>query len=135
MGTVKQKRIAQIIVENAKSKTPLNGGQIVEKGRYSKSMQIKPSKVLKSKGVQEELKILGFDPDSAKKVVVEIMENPLEGGDTRLRATDQIFKIHGSYAANKILHGHVDFGEYEEMSTQELRKIVARRNSGTASGN
>ncbi len=47
------------------------------------------------------MKSKGFDEGSAKKVVSEIMLNNKEDSNTRLRATDQVFKVAGSYVADK----------------------------------
>ncbi|MEK7180012.1 MAG: hypothetical protein AAB706_00895 [Patescibacteria group bacterium] len=101
MSTFRQKGIAKLIIENATLDKPLNGGEIVEKGRYSKSMQIKPSLVLESAGVQEALEDYGFNDDNAKKVVSEILLNPKIKPDTRINAAKEVFKVRGSYAAEK----------------------------------
>lgn len=101
MATERQKKVASLIVENLKLEEPLNAGQIVEKSRYSQSMVIKPGVVINSEGVQEELKILGFDEHSAKKVVAEIMLDSTVKPEARLKATDQVFKLKGSYAPEK----------------------------------
>lgn len=97
MATTKQKRVAKLIIENATLDKPLNGGQMLEKVRYSKGMQIQPSRVLESVGVKEALNDYGFNEDNAKKVVSEIMLNNKERADSRLKATDQVFKVHKSY--------------------------------------
>ena len=67
--TQRQKKVARLLIENMTIDKPLNAGEIVEKSRYSNSMKIKPGQVLESEGVKQELKILGFDEESAKKVV------------------------------------------------------------------
>lgn len=98
MPTFKQKRIAKLIIENATLDKPLNGGQMLAKVGYAKSMhRAKVNDVLESEGVKEELAKSGFTEYNAKKVVSEIMLNEKEKSDTRLKATDQIFKVHGSY--------------------------------------
>jgi len=123
MATLKQKRVARLIVENTNLDKPLNAGQIVEKGRYGKGAMIHPNSVLESKGVKEELKILGFDEDSAKKVVAEILNNGKE--ENRIRAAQEIFKVQGSYAPEKhLIKGKVDFGKLEEANNEELKRIA-----------
>ncbi len=101
MATIRQKKLASVIVENAALDAPLNAGEIVEKSRYSKSMVIKPGQVLNSEGVREELNNLGFNVEGAKNVVSEIMYNPKVDPNARLRATDQVFKVHGEYSDEK----------------------------------
>ncbi len=97
MPTVKQRRVAKLIIENTTLDKPLNGGEIVENSGYGKKMKLYPKRVIETKGVEEELKSLGFTEENAKSVVTEIMLNPKEKSDTRLKATDQVFKVHGSY--------------------------------------
>ena len=100
MATLRQKEAAKLIVENVKLKKPLSAGKLLEKVGYGKIRQ-DPSRILKSIGVQEELKTWGFDEESAKKVVSELMHSPKVDPSARLKATDQVFKVHGSYAPEK----------------------------------
>lgn len=103
MTTFKQKKLAEEIVNNSKRDKPFNKSQLLEVAGYSKTVaQATPQKIIEQKGVKEELKLLGFDEKSAKKVVSEIMLNNKEDSNTRLRATDQVFKVAGSYIADKV---------------------------------
>ncbi len=97
MPTLKQKKVAELIVNNANLDKPLNGGEMLEKVRYSKGIQKQPSRVLQSEGVKEHLEVLGFSETNAKEVVSEIMLNPKVNPSDRLKATDQVFKVSGSY--------------------------------------
>jgi galactose-1-phosphate uridylyltransferase len=101
MGTQKQKKVAQLIVENAVLDKPLNGGQMLAKVRYSEGIQKQPSRILESEGVKEELEVLGFTEANAKMVVTEILLNTDNDPNARLKAADQVFKVHGSYAPEK----------------------------------
>ena len=98
MSTVKQKRVAQLIVENVKRKKPLTKLQMLDNAGYSgKGVVQHPRKVIESIGVKAELEILGFNEYSAKKVVQEIMLDDSVDPNARLKATDQVFKVHKSY--------------------------------------
>jgi hypothetical protein len=124
MATVKQKRVAKLIIENAALDKPLNAGEIVEKSRYSKSMVIKPSVVINSEGVQEELKALGFTEENAMNVVTEIMLNGDVEPNARLKATDQVFKVRGTYAPEKKLNVNLDVNEeHRERAVNAIRNI------------
>jgi len=101
MATLRQKRIAKMIVENTQLEKPLNAGEMLEKVRYGKISK-QPARVIKSKGVKEELEKLGFNEYSAKKVVQEIMLDKKTGPVARLKATDQIFKVFGTYTSEKL---------------------------------
>lgn len=100
MGTQRQKKVAKLIVENQTLDKPLTGGQMLEKVRYGKISK-QPSRILESEGVREELTNLGFSEEGAKGVVQEILYNQRVQPSDRLKAADQVFKIHGSYAAEK----------------------------------
>jgi len=101
MSTTKQKRVARLIIENETLDKPLTGGQMLEKVSYSKGIQIQPSRVLESEGVREALNDYGFSEDNAKRVVSNILLNEEERSDTRLKAADMTFKVHGTYAPEK----------------------------------
>ncbi len=103
MPTERQKKVAELIVENSTLDKPLNMGQMLEKVGYSKNViESKPGEILKSEGVREALDELGFNEKNAKTVVSEIMLNPDEESRDRLKATDQVFKVHGSYVPDKV---------------------------------
>lgn len=97
MSTIRQKKVAKLIIENATLDKPKTGGEIVESSGYGVSMKKNPQVVIGSDGVQEELEKSGFTVDNAKRVVTEIMLNSKERSDTRLRATEQVFKVNKSY--------------------------------------
>lgn len=108
MPTTKQKKIAKLVVENSTLDRPLNGGQMLEKVGYAEGLQKSPSRVLESEGVQEALADLGFTEDNAKRVVTEIMLNPDADNSSRLKATDQVFKVQGSYAPEKTINTNLN---------------------------
>lgn len=100
MPTIRQEKVARLIIENAKLDNPATGGQMLEKVRYGKISK-QPSRVLKSKGVKAALKEYGFTEDNAKKVVSEILLNAKVKPDTRINAAKEVFKVQGSYAPEK----------------------------------
>lgn len=102
MATQRQKKLAKAIVENLQSKETKTAGELLEKVGYSKNTaEGKPGEVMEQKGVQEELTILGFTEENAKSVVASIMNNPDMESQSRLKAADMTFKVHGSYAPEK----------------------------------
>lgn len=114
MSTIRQKKLAPIIVENALSDKPLNKKELVVSVGYSeKSGEKKATEILTSKGVQEELAILGFDVETAKRVVGQIA---LEGenDNVKLKASEMIFKVHGTYAPEKVVNLNYDGNANEE---------------------
>ena len=107
MATTKQKKVAQLIVENLEMDKPLNGGQMLEKVGYSPGIVENPSRVIESEGVQQELKHLGFDPETAKGVVAEILVAG-ENDAVKLKAADMIFKVHSTYAPEKVVNLNIN---------------------------
>lgn len=104
MPTIKQSNLADEIVKN--SSVPIekqkNAQQLLESAGYkTKTARASAKRTIKQKGVQERLEVLGFDADSAKQVVADIMNNKRVNPIARLKATDQIFKVVGSYAPEK----------------------------------
>jgi hypothetical protein len=119
MATVKQKKLAKLIVENATLDKPLNAGQMLEKVSYGKISK-QPSRVLESAGVKEELEVLGFTEEAAMKVVEEIMNNQDVDPSARLKATDQVFKVRGTYAPEKKLIANLNVNEAKRNKTNGL---------------
>lgn len=126
MPTIKQKRVAKLIIENSKLDNPLNKGEIVEKSRYSQSMVIKPSLVLESEGVKQALADYGFSEDNAKMVVAEILLDKEKDANARLKASDQVFKVQGSYAPDKNINMNLNINTVDptdETILQALKSI------------
>ena len=108
MSTELQQDLAQGIVKNAKrkkqGKKPLNKQELLVSVGYAQLTAEKNAGfVIEQKGVQEELKKLGFSEEGAKKVVEEIMYDKDVQAATRLQATRQVFEVTGSFAPEKHL--------------------------------
>jgi hypothetical protein len=124
MSTIKQKTLAREIVKNAKRVKPLNATKLLERSGYTKvTARASSKKIMNVPGVQNELIVLGFDSESAQKVVLEIMSSKYTDASARLKATDQVFKVTGAYAPEKHLVGTKDFGDLDDLSTDELLKL------------
>lgn len=119
MATLRQKKLAKNLVDNLQAVKPLNKQELVVSSGYSQiSAESSAKNIIEQKGVQKELKALGFDEDTAKRVVAEILENPLEEGSTRLRAASEIFKVFGTYAAEK------SFNMTANITAEELSNVI-----------
>lgn len=102
MSTLLQKNLAQNIVKNAKAGKRINKKELVISSGYApKTAEGHAPEIINQKGVQEELENLGFDTESAKKVVKNILAKGKE--ENRLKAADMIFKVVGEYAPEKHL--------------------------------
>jgi len=128
MATEKQKKIAELIVENSVIDEPLNGGEMLEKVGYSPNLVKQPGRVLQSEGVLEHLEVLGFTESNAKMVVTEIMLNGDNDPSARLKATDQVFKVMGAYAPEKSVNLNVNS---DVTSSEELEALARRLNETT----
>lgn len=121
MATLRQKRLAKVLVLNNTANKPLNAGELLESVGYAKSVaEAKPTEIIQQKGVQQELAKLGFDPETAKSVVAEILIAGTEDS-SRLKAADMVFKVHGSYAAEKHINLNIDV-----ESTEHSRELGNR---------
>ena len=121
MATTKQKRVAKLIIENTKLDKPLTDGEIVENSGYGVSMKKNAFVVLESEGVKEELEAQGFTEENAMKVVQEIMLNEKVEPNARLKATDQVFKVRGTYAPEKKAIAHLYNDEHRDKAKEALR--------------
>lgn len=102
MATVRQRRVAKLIIENATLDKPITDIEILKRSNYSTTTaETKSTKVIASEGVQEVLKESGFTEENAKAVVEEIMLDKKVEPNARLKATDQVFKVQGTYAPEK----------------------------------
>ena len=101
MPTTKQKKLAEQIVNNSKLEKPIGAGQMLENVGYAKTLVKQPKKIIETEGVQTALANLGFTEENAKTVVSEILLNPETKDNDRLKAAEQVFKVHGSYAPEK----------------------------------
>lgn len=123
----KMKRFARAYVENGG-----NGTQAVKQAGYNVANDNVARSIgtenLTKPAIQAEIKALGFDADSAKSVVREIMADGSIDPNARLRATDQVFKVVGAYAPEKTLNVSVemvDDGKFAEL----MMGFDARRNA------
>lgn len=51
--------------------------------------------------IQEELKKLGFDSNNAKRVIGNILNSEKAENRDRIKAAENVFKVHGDYAPEK----------------------------------
>lgn len=110
MSTIRQKKLALAIVENMKAKKPKTKKEILVSSGYSMSIATQnPDNIMESLGVSEELRALGFHEEGAMAVVQKLMHSPSVAPADRLKATDQVFKVRGTYAPEKqaIVHAYV----------------------------
>ena len=137
MATIKQRKIAKLIIENTTAAVPLNGGQMLESVGYAIGLQKQPGRILESEGVKSALEKAGFSEDNAKKVVAEIMMNEEADNSSRLKATDQVFKIHGTYAPEKrqSLNVNVDAEVSDDKLKSIREKFLAELKGELANGN
>lgn len=85
-----------------------NQGDIVIQAGYSPTIAATPHDVLNTPGVTESLADLGFSPETAKNVVKLILEDSKAMHKDRLKAADMVFKVHGTYAAEKQINVNIE---------------------------
>ena len=122
MPTLLQQKLAKRIIEVDLSGQRITKQALLESVSYGKISK-QPSRVLKSKGVQEVLAEYGFSEDNAKKVVAKILLSDKSKDENKLKASDQIFKVRGSYAPER--HINLDLvSSVSSLTTEELEKLA-----------
>lgn len=100
--TIRQRKAAQLIVDTARGKTGiLTDAEIVRAAGYSQTVEQVPHKVLSNSGVLEALDDLGFNEETAKKVIAKILNSDESKDENKIRAADLVFKVKGSYVADQ----------------------------------
>lgn len=123
MPTIRQEKVAGFIIDNAVLDNPLNGGEILAKVGYSKGIQKTPSRVFESQGVKTALEESGFTEENAMRVVQEIMLNKEVEPNARLKATDQVFKVRGTYAPEKHVNANI---QIDDISRNKTKSAISR---------
>lgn len=125
MSTELQQNLAKEIIANSKRKKPKNKrDMLVSVGYATSTAEVKQKEIMEQKGVQEALIDFGFNVDNAKKVVAEILLDPENDPNSRLKATDQVFKVHGAYAPEKNVNVNLNVNE-ENPDIQAIAIKVA----------
>lgn len=130
MPTIRQKRLAEAIVNNGLREQPLNKAELVVSAGYAEmTAKANAGFIIDQPGVQEALDDLGFTEENAKKVVVKIL---LEGKEesAQLKAADMVFKVKGSYAPEKSQNVNLnvkaeakDLTKHEQLRTEYEEKL------------
>lgn len=123
MATIRQKRVAKLIIENTKLDIPKTGGEIVASSGYGVSMKKNPQVIINSDGVREALEEQGFSEDNAKRVVKQILNSETAEPNARLKAADMVFKVHGSYAPDKNINVNVDTNTVDPSDPKILEAL------------
>ena len=121
--TPKQRKVARIMVDVALGKRPdiQTTGDIVVQAGYAPTVKDVPHKVLKKSGVQDAIQDLGFNEETAKKVVQQILNSETAQHKDRLKAADMVFKVNGTYAAEKRINVNVE----TTVDTEKLMELAA----------
>jgi hypothetical protein len=126
ISTDRQKKLAKAIIENATREKPLNKKALLEKVGYSTNVaEVKASEIMSSAGVKAELEILGFTEHAAMKVVDEIMNDKNVDPSARLKATDQVFKVRGTYAPERSIVANIQINEIKREKTINIISRLA----------
>ena len=108
MSTILQQSLAKEILKNNKRPAykRINKKELLVSAGYSEiSAEASPQKIIEQKGVRRELKKLGFDTDSAKSVIKDILSREIDGklisASDKINASREVFKVLGEYAPEK----------------------------------
>lgn len=119
----RQRRAARIMADIAMGKRTdiKNSGDIVIAAGYAATNKEQPKRILDTTGVKDALADIGFNEHTAKKVVESILSSDKAAHKDRLKAADMVFKVHGTYAAEKHVSLNID-------STVDNERIIELAN-------
>lgn len=130
MATLRQRKLAENIIENLSREKPLNKQELVVSSGYGEITADRHSKtIMEQKGVQEALGDYGFNVENAKKVVAAILETG-ENDNVKLKAADMIMKVHGAYAPEKVVNVNYD-GNANEEALKKAEEAYLQTLDGT----
>jgi hypothetical protein len=126
--TPRQRRAARIMADIAMGKRPdiKNQGDIIVEAGYAATLKDTPKTLLNTRGVETALADNGFSPETAKNVVKMILESNDAAHKDRLKAADMVFKVHGTYAAEKTVNLNI---EHNTDDTRLLELAERLRNA------
>jgi Holliday junction resolvasome RuvABC DNA-binding subunit len=126
--TPRQYRAARIMADIAmgKRKDIKSQGDIIIAAGYSPATKESPKTLLNTNGVHTALNEMGFNENTAKKVVYSILTNEKAAHKDRLKASDMVFKVHGTYAAEK----HVNVNVEIDSQNERLIELAERLRNG-----
>lgn len=113
--SLKEKRFPEMYIRNGGNATQA----VIDVGYKVKNRKVAQSigtELLSKPVIKAEIEASGFTEDGAKQVVQEIMYNSAVDANARLKATDQVFKVKGSYAPEKSLSVNVDILSGDEFN-------------------
>lgn len=129
MATLRQKAVANAIVKNLQEGKVKPAKEVLESVGYGTGLQNSPQRVLNSEGVQKELKILGFDEDTAKEVVADLLVDSTVEPRDRLKAAEMVFKVHGTFAPVKTANLNANMDLSTDDTAVDLDLLVKEAES------
>lgn len=119
--TIRQRKVARKVAEAIQNGNDyMTAKEILVDVGYGTGLQNQPNRVLQSVGTIVALEELGFTEENAKNVVSHILKDETARHGDRLKAADMVFKVHGTYAAEKNVNINVD----ATVNTEKLMELA-----------
>lgn len=136
MSTIKQQNLARTLAQIKAEHRNETLKSLLESVGYALSTSEDRAKyVITSKGVQDELRKLGFNREAAESVISEILMTGEERN--KLEAAKEIFKVTGAYAPTKSINVNFfsELSKEIESNGNSLSTDIGRRsNEGEVDG-
>jgi len=130
MATKKQKALAVNLIDpEIRKRFKYLRDLLVYSGYSWGSARSNPMAIISQKGVQNHLIKIGFTEDTAKATVGEILLSGKE--ENRIKAAQEVFKIFGTYAPEKIHSDSFIYQILKEVQNGESKPIITENNSNT----
>lgn len=124
MATLKQKELAKNIVENFKRPKKLNKKELLVLAGYSEiTATANPGVIIDQKGVKEELRIMGFSAENAKRVIARVMDDETAEDKDVLKAAELTLKVTGDFAAEKSVNVNLNADDLSNLIKDGLAKF------------
>ena len=122
------REVAKDLVE---AKKPRNKKQLLVAAGYSEiTASASPQVIFNQEGTKKAIEVAlesqGFTEARAKQVVAEILDKKFAEDKDRLKAAELIFKVHGTFAAEKSINMNVNSEDLRKAILDDLNRFRAK---------
>lgn len=128
VSTMREQRLGREIVKDFRAKKPRNKKELLVASGYSESSATSvPGRILSQPGVITAIEVesekAGFTEERAKQVVAEIMNQKHAEHKDRLKAAELVFKVRGSFAAEKSISLEVNTEDLKAKILEDMARF------------
>jgi len=132
VSTIKQMKLGREVAKDlVEAKKPRNKKQLLVAAGYSEiTASASPQVIFNQEGTKKAIEVAlesqGFTEARAKQVVAEILDKKFAEDKDRLKAAELIFKVHGTFAAEKSINMNVNSEDLRKAILDDLNRFRAK---------